>query len=82
MFNRNNMIRVAGIVLVALAHIAVGANFSTVTLAPNDPQVLRIKVNESIKLTTKVTDNTPSSFYIFEIHTRDRELKLADGLVS
>ena len=76
------MINVVGIVVVALAHLAAGANFRTVTLAPNDPTVLHIKVNKSIKLTTKVTDNTGSSFYIFEIHTRDRELKLADKLVS
>ena len=78
------MINFSAIVLVALAHIAAGAvaNFSTVTLAPNDPTVLRIKVNESIKLTTAVTNKTSSSFYIFEIHTRDRELKLADDEVS
>ena len=78
------MVNFSAIVLVALAHIAAGAvaNFSTVTLAPNDPTVLRIKVNESIKLTTAVTNKTISSFYIFEIHTRDRELKLADDEVS
>ena len=80
-FYRSNM-SVAGIFVVALAHLAAAADFSTVILAPNDPQVLYIKVNESIKLTTNVTDKTRSSFYIFEIHTRDRELKLADEMVS
>ena len=82
MFYRSNMKSVAGIVVVALAHLAAAADFSTVVLAPNDPQVLYIKVNESIKLTTNVTDKTRSSFYIFEIHTRDRKLKLAEDLVS
>ena len=79
------MISIAGIFVLALVHLVrlvAGADFSTVTLAPNDPQVLYIRVNETIKLTTNVTDKTRSSFYIFEIHTRDRELKLAEDLVS
>ena len=81
-FYSMNMIGLAGIIVVALAHLATGTNVTTVTLAPSDPTVLHIRVNETIKLTTQVTDKTRSSFYIFEIHTRDRVLKLANETVS